>query len=131
VFFKGLDTGLEFVHILLRKSFPLVGKDLMELDGKEELRIILHLPYPGPGHPDSRGPVKGAVYFDDINIESQKDKGMKTGRFFRRIDNTFPVLVAPACGSDEILRHLDLLYIAKARMQAKRGSKKICPESYF
>lgn len=108
--FKGFDSKLKIVHILLGESLSLMSEDLMELDREKEIRNIFNFFYPGKRKMKSRKSVKCAVYLNNVDILSKEYKRMKTLAFFLGIDYSFPIFVAPSSRPYEIACHENLFY---------------------
>src|SRR5674476_1277087 len=101
----------DLVDVLRRETLPGVGEGLVELEGQQEIRAALDSLQPRVDHGRRRGPVEGAVDLDDVDEVGEKREGMETAALRDRIDDAFPVLVAPAGGADVILGHESLLYL--------------------
>jgi hypothetical protein len=96
---KEVDPGLELLHVLPGEILSSMGKDLMELDGKTEIRESLDLLDPGKRHGRTRGPVEGAVDLDDVDIPGEVGEGMEPPFLSGRIDDSLPIGITPACRS--------------------------------
>ena len=99
------DARFEFVNVFLREILSCVCESLMQLHGKKKFRETLYLSNPGERHVQNRRPVKGAVDLDHSDEFPYENEGVESGTFYRRVYDSLPVFVAPACSSHKIFRH--------------------------
>jgi hypothetical protein len=99
------NAHLKLIHFFLGEFLPLVGEDLMEFDCEDKVRVVFNPPYPGPGYSQGWRSIKCAVNLHDIYVLCQKNQRMKICAFFCRIDNPFPVFVAPARRANVVFGH--------------------------
>jgi len=120
---EGLDAKLEFVHVILGKILSLMSKNLVEFYCKEEIRVICDFLYPRKRNMNSGGPVKSAVYLNDIDILSQEDEGMEILGLFFGINDPFPVFVTPASCTDKIACHFDFILNEYCKIANKKQAR--------
>jgi hypothetical protein len=58
---------------------------------------------------ENRRSVEGAIDFNHVNVFSQEKKSMKSNALPVRVDDSFPVFVAPTCSSYIVLHVLPIL----------------------
>jgi len=92
--------------VALERGFPFgrVSETSMELRREPEIRSVAHSPCPAIGHGLRHWPIERGVDLDGIEVTSHEAHGIERPRARRRVHDSLPVDVGPACVPIRIIR---------------------------